>query len=62
MLAKATRHPERLSNLSKHNQIKKKKAQNTCLTTTAHREVAQTLVSNTSEWGLGREVHDSSLG
>ena len=27
-----------------------------CLTATASREVAQTLVFTTSEWGLGREV------
>ena len=47
----------------KHNQDKKRKnSQNMCLTTTAHREVAQTLASASSEWGLGREVHHSSLG
>jgi len=35
---------------------KKKKTQNTHLSTTASGEVAQTLGSTTSEWGLGREA------
>ena len=30
--------------------------QNKCLTTTAHREVAQMLTSATSKWALGREA------
>ena len=40
---------------------KEKNSQNTCLTTTVHREVAQTLASATRVEGLGREVHHSSL-
>jgi len=30
--------------------------QNKCLTTTAHREVAQMLTSATSKWALGKEA------
>ena len=36
--------------------------QNTCLTTTPSREVAQTLLSAISERGLDREVGAASLG
>ena len=39
---------------------KKKNPQNTCLTTTASGEVAQTLESATSELGLGREAQAAS--
>ena len=41
-----------------HNQEKKRKTkppQNMCLNTSASGEVAQTLVSATSEWGLDRD-------
>ena len=41
---------------------KKKKTQNTCLTATASREVAQTLRSATSEQGLGKEAQAASSG
>ena len=47
-----------------HNQEKEKKKkktpQNTCLTATASREVAQMLTSATSEQGLGREAQAAS--
>ena len=36
--------------------------QNTRLTTTPKREVAQMLMSATSEWGLNREVQVACLG
>ena len=39
----------------------KKNPQNMHLTTTASREVAQTLGSTTSEWGLGREAQAAEL-
>ena len=39
---------------------RKKKKQNTCLTTTPSREVAQVLAFVTSEWGLGREAWAAS--
>ena len=40
----------------------KKIPQNTRLTTTPNREVAQMLMSATSEWGLNREVQVACLG
>ena len=40
---------------------KTKHTQNTCLTATASREVAQMLMSTISEQGLGREVQAASL-
>ena len=43
-----------------HKQEGKKTSQNMCLTATASREVAQTLLSTTREWGLGREVQAAS--
>ena len=43
-----------------HNQEGKKNPQNTYLTTTPSREVAQTLVSTTSEQGLDREIRTGS--
>ena len=46
-----------------HNQEKEKKKktpQNTCLTATASRDVAQMLTSATSEQGLGREAQAAS--
>ena len=39
---------------------KKKNPQNTHLTTTTSREVAEILASATSEWGLGREAQAGS--
>ena len=39
---------------------KERNPQNMSLTTTASREVAQTLMSPTREWGLGREVQAAS--
>ena len=39
---------------------KKENPQNTRLTTTTSREVAQILASATSEWGLGREAQAGS--
>jgi len=45
-------------NITRREKKKKKKQnpQNTHLSTTASGEVAQTLGSTTSEWGLGREA------
>ena len=43
-------------NQEKEKKKKKTKTQNTCLTATASREVAQMLASATSEQGLGSEV------
>ena len=40
---------------------KKKNPQNKCLTTTPSEEIAQTLMSTTSEWGLKREAWAASL-
>ena len=40
---------------------KKRNPQNTYLTTTTSGEVAQTLGSTTSEWGLGREAQAAEL-
>ena len=40
---------------------KKKKTQNTQLTTTVSSEIAQKLVSTTSKWGLGRKAQTASL-
>ena len=47
---------------AQHNQEKKKNPQNTCLTSTPSREVAQRLVSSTSEQGLNREAPAACLG
>ena len=44
-----------------HNQGKKKKTQNTHLTTTTTREVTLMFASTSSEWGLGREAQAASL-
>ena len=41
---------------------KKKNPQNTHLTTTVSGEVAQMLMSATSEWGLDREARAACLG
>ena len=48
--------------ISEHNVIGRKHThtQNTRLTTTPSREVAQTLVSTTSEQGLDREIRTGS--
>ena len=43
-----------------HNQEKKTTPQNICLTTNANQEVAQTLTSATSKWGLDREAWAAS--
>jgi len=56
-----------VSNLirGQHNQKKKKKKknpQNLCLTATPSGEVAQTLLSATSEHGLDREMWAACLG
>ena len=40
---------------------KKKKTQNTHLTTTTTREVTLMFASTSSEWGLGREAQAASL-
>ena len=41
---------------------KKKNTQITCLTTTPSGEIAQTLASASSEWGLNREAWAACLG
>ena len=40
---------------------KKKQKPNTCLITTASRELAQKLTTATSKWGLGREAQAALL-
>ena len=45
-----------------HNQEGKKNPQNTCLTSTPSREVAQMLTSASSEQGLNREARAACLG
>ena len=47
-------------NIIRRKKKKKKTPQNTCLTATASREVAQMLTSATSEQGLGREAQAAS--
>ena len=48
-------------NITRREKKKKKNPQNTHLSTTASGEVAQTLRSTTSEWGLGREAQPAQL-
>ena len=48
-------------NITENEKKKKPDPQNTCLTATASREVAQMLVSATSKQGLVREAQAASL-
>ena len=53
---------QRQHNLKKNNNNNNNKTQNTCLTTTPSRELAQMLMSTTSKCGLKKEVQVACLG